>query len=282
MTSHSPRIVLGYDGSPDAEAALAWAAATADAQKLPVDVVIVATQLDPLIGRYRAQDDRTAEGRRDAALQRLEDLDVAESTVELSRGPVVPELIRAGSGASMLVVGSTGHGLATGTLTGSVSQHIARHADCPVVVVRPQRSLHARRIIVGVDGSAESGRALHFACERALSTGESITAIHGYTSLSTRMLNLDPAGTGSIARRIAEADTFVADICTDLAIEYPGVEIQPEAIPVRGGQVLVDASAAASLVVVGTRGRDAFAELLLGSTSQHVLHHAQCPVALVR
>lgn len=282
MTTHSPRIVVGYDGSTDAEAALAWAAATAQVQKMPVDVVIVATQLDPLIGRYRAQDDQAAAQRRDAALECLDGLDVAESSVEICHGPPVPELIRASTDASMLVVGSTGHGLTTGTLAGSVSQHVARHAGCPVVVVRPQRSPHARRIVVGVDGSAESGRALQFACERALSTGESITAIHGYTSLSTRMLNLDPAGTGSIARRIAEAGTFVADICADLALEYPGVEIQPEAIPVRAGQVLVDASAAASLVVVGTRGRDAFAELLLGSVSQYVLHHAQCPVAVVR
>lgn len=282
MTTHSPRIVVGYDGSADAEAALAWTAETARAQKQPVDVVIVALPTDPGARQRRAHDDDAAKQRGEAALQRLEELDVAESTVEICHGPVVPELIRASAGATMLVVGSTGHGLTTGTLTGSVSQHVARHADCPVVAVRPQRSPHARRIIVGIDGSAESEKALHFACERALSTGESITAIHGYTSLSTRMLNLDPSGTGSIARRIAVADTFVADICARLAIEYPGVEIQPEAIPVRAGQVLVDASAAAALVVVGTRGRDAFAELLLGSVSQHLLHYAQCPVAVVR
>lgn len=282
MTTHSPHIVVGYDGSADAEAALAWAAATAHIQKLPVDVVIVATQMDPLIGRDRAQDDQAAAQRRDAALQRLEDLDVAESTVELCRGPVIPELIRASDGASMLVVGSAGHGLAAGTLTGSVSQHVARHARCPVVVVRPQRSPHTRRIIVGVDGSAESGRAFQFACERALSTGESIAAIHGYTSLSTRMMNIDPAGTGSVARTIEAADRFVAEICAKFATDYPGVEIEPEAIAVRAGQVLVDASAAASLVVVGSRGRDAFAELLLGSVSQRVLHHGACPVAIVR
>lgn len=282
MTTHTPRIVVGYDGSADAETALTWAAATAGEQKLPVDVVVVATQMDPIVGEYRAHEDEAAEERRRSALQRLEELDVAESRVEVCHGPVVPELIRASAGASMLVVGSTGHGLTTGTLTGSVSQHVARHADCAVVVVRPQRSPHARRIVVGVDGSAESGRALRFACERALATGESVTAVHGYTSLSTRMLNLDPAGTGSVARRVALANTFVADICSDLTLTYPGIEIEPEAIAVRPDHVLVDASGAASLVVVGTRGRDAFAELLLGSVSQYVLHHAQCPVAVVR
>ena len=46
--------------------------------------------------------------------------------------------------------------------------------------------------------------------------------------------------------------------------------------------MFVDASRAASLVVVGSRGRDAFSEMLLGSVSQHVLGHAQCPVAIVR
>lgn len=282
MAENSPRIVVGYDGSADAEAALAWTAATALAQKQAVEVVIVATQMDPVVGQYRAHNDQAVEAWRISALRRLGELDVADGTVEIRRGPVVPELIRASVGAAMIVVGSTGHGLATGTLTGSVSQHVARHAECPVVAVRPQRSPHARRIVVGVDGSEESAKALRFACERALSTGESVTGIHGYASLSTRMLTLDAADTGPVAQRIAEADRFVRDICDDLATEYPGVEIEPEAIAVRPGQVLVDASAGASLVVVGSRGRDAFTELLLGSVSQHVLHHATCPVAIVR
>lgn len=282
MADNTSRIVVGFDGSTDAEAALVWASETARALEQRVQVVIVAPPAELSTGHFRAPEHEEVEAWRDSALRRLDELAVGGSSVESRRGPVVPTLIEAAEGASMIAVGSAGHGLVNGTMTGSVSQHIARHAECPVVVVRPQRSPHARRIVVGVDGSAESDRALHFACERAQRTGESVSGIHGYTSLSTRMMNLDPAGTGSVARRIEEAERFVTDICAAVADKYPGVEIEPEAIAVRPAQVLVDASAVASLVVVGSRGRDAFAGLLLGSVSQHVLHHAECPVAIVR
>jgi nucleotide-binding universal stress UspA family protein len=53
-------------------------------------------------------------------------------------------------------------------------------------------------------------------------------------------------------------------------------------VPAPADRLLVDLSAASSLVVVGSRGRDAFADLLLGSVAQRVLQAAHCPVAVVR
>lgn len=278
--SNSPRIVVGYDGSADAEAALAWGVETALAQDNVVEVVIVTTPGEA--AHRRVEDAPPEEAPRISALKRLAELGAADSSVVARRGPVVPELLEASEGAAMLVVGSAGHGLATGTLTGSVSQHLARHAGCPVVVVRPQRSPHARRIMVGVDGSVESERALRFACERSRRTGENVVGVHGYHSPTTRMLALDPAATGEVARTITAAERVAAELCAEVAKDYPGIEIEPEAIAVRPGPLLVSVSATASLVVVGSRGRDAFAGLLLGSVSHHVLHHAACPVAIVR
>ena len=72
--------------------------------------------------------------------------------------------------AEMLIVGSRGHGWTAQTF--SVSQHLVRHAPCPVVVVRPPASPDADRIIVGLDGSEESIAALRFACHRACLTNE--------------------------------------------------------------------------------------------------------------
>jgi len=282
MAEHSPRIVVGYDASPDAELALAWAAESARTHQQPVDVVIVGTHMDSVIGHFRETSDRSVEQWRTSAFERLKELEVVHGGVEVRRGPVVPELLRAAERAEMLVVGSRGHGLATGSLTGSVSQHAARHAACPVVVVRPRRSTRSHRIVVGVDGSVEAAKAIRFACDRASTTGEHVVAVHGYHAFNSSWVGLDVAFSQVVLRRMESAERFLAESLAGFASEFPGVEIVPQAIPVPAAPLLVDCSAAASLVVVGSRGRDAFVDLLLGSVSQHVLQHAECPVAVVR
>ena len=183
--------------------------------------------------------------------------------------------------ASLLVVGSRGHGQVAGLVAGSVSQHLARHAPCPVVVARPVSHPAAVRIVVGHDGSEGSAAALEFACRRAEFTGEEVVVINGWR---------DGGATGTTRRevpeefmdRIAEHERMLAEAIAGVRGEHPGVKIEPEAIPVVAWRALADASAAATLLVVGSRGRGAFSGMLLGSVSQQVLHHAQCPVAVVR
>ena len=63
---------------------------------------------------------------------------------------------------------------------------------------------------------------------------------------------------------------------------YPDVALTARAVPEEAPLLLAHESGSASLLVVGSRGRDAFADLLLGSTSQDALFHARCPVAVVR
>ena len=66
------------------------------------------------------------------------------------------------------------------------------------------------------------------------------------------------------------------------AERYPNVVVHRELVRNRPGHALVERSAAAQLVVVGARGRGGFTGLLLGSVSQTLIHHAACPVAVVR
>jgi len=109
-----------------------------------------------------------------------------------------------------------------------------------------------------------------------------VSAIYGFWSPVDHVLTFDLAQSDLADRHQREAEQLVAEACAAARSAYPDVDVEPEAIPVRPGPVLVDASAAASLVVVGSRGRGAFTGLLLGSVSQHVLHHALCDVAVVR
>jgi nucleotide-binding universal stress UspA family protein len=102
------------------------------------------------------------------------------------------------------------------------------------------------------------------------------------SSFLTGAVHADP---GLPARDTASreaAEHLLAVATAEVRAEHPDVDLTELAVPAPAGRLLVDLSATATLVVVGSRGRDAFAELLLGSVAQHVLQDAHCPVAVVR
>jgi nucleotide-binding universal stress UspA family protein len=200
---------------------------------------------------------------------------------EWHSGHVVPILLREAIGASMLVVGSQGHGWAAETVRGSVSQHLARHAPCPVVVIRAATRPKAARIVVGVDGSAESREALEFACHRASLTQESVVALHAW---KPGRVAVDGRGQlpSKLGRRSQAAEAALAGYVAGLQLAHPDVALETDRMALPAALALTQASAAASLVVTGSRGRGVFSGLLLGSVSHHLLHRAHCPVAVVR
>lgn len=270
-------ILLAYDGSPDAERALDWVAIEASATGTPVRVVMVEdVQAAAPSGVTTSTARRTLERAREA----LAEIGVTAVTLEHRVGRVVIELLESADSASMVVLGSQGHGPAGEMFLGSVSQHVARHASCPVVVVRRQRASDARRIVVGIDGSPGSSAALAYACQRAERTGEAVAAIHGWRvhASSTDVWSTVP-------RTLQEEDErrlLLAESVAGVREDHPDVTVELEAVAVDAATCLVDASASASLLVVGARGLGFVGGLLLGSVSQAVLHHATCPVAVVR
>lgn len=277
MDKNTRGIVVGYDGSADADAALRWAADTAALEDLPLRAVMV-DQVDasPWGGVYWEPD---------VGVVAQADLIIEKAGVrgssELVTGHVVPVLIEAASDASLLVVGSQGHGRGGEILLGSVSQHLARQAKCPVVVVRQPAHPSADRIVVGVDGSGESAGALEFACRRAELTGEVVVAVHGWKA-GNLLVGRDGQLPHDIGQKIEEKEVLLAESVAGVRAAHPDVTLVQEAIPVPAGQALVDASSNASLVVTGSRGRGAFAGMLLGSVSHDLVHRARCPVAIVR
>ncbi len=133
------------------------------------------------------------------------------------------------------------------------------------------------RIVVGVDGSAASIEALRWAVTQAELTGATVQAIATWQA---------PDQNG-IAFYTADLDWFdLTKRTLDVAIKEAGVGDHPgvDAVVMQGtpAHVLVEASRAAQLLVVGTRGHGGFAGLLLGSTSTYVIAHAACPVLVVR
>lgn len=272
--THTRRILVAYDGSADAELALRWAAEEARATGRGLHVVTVD---DAITSPWGAEVAHRGEDVLAGVEERLADLDVE---LETRVGHVTGELLRASVSDDLLVVGSRGHGRAEDLLIGSVSQHLARHAPCPVVVVRPTHDTDARRIVVGVDGSATSSAALEQACRRAERTGETVVALHAWRTHapSTDVWNSEPRAQEGLAHR----QVLLAESVAGMRVDHPDVVIEQEAVPVAPVRCLVDASRGASLLVVGSHGLGFFGGLLLGSVSQAVLQRAECPVAVVR
>jgi nucleotide-binding universal stress UspA family protein len=275
MTTRAGEIVVGYDGSGDSELALAWADELAAEQSRPLRVLISevdATQVLEATGDWHAA--KMAELQAQAR-ERLAGARSQRSVVELASLPPTQALIEASSRAVTVVVGARGHGLVSGVVLGSVSQHVSRHSSCPVVVVRAPYHPDADRIVVGVDGSTGSRKALEFAFDHASRKGAAVTAVHAWRNARGR-------GGEGLVEEINAAERILSEALAGFSDRYPDVKVTTEAIPMAPQRVLADASHAASLVVVGSRGLGAFAGLLLGSVSQSVLHHAQCTVAVVR
>lgn len=282
MNISSRSIFVGYDGSADSDYALSWAEEMARRTQRPLHVLI--SEVDPTHVFEMTRDWHVARMARIEAdaRDRLKESKAPTVSVTVVKDPPVTALIDASSQASLVVVGARGHGLLSGVLLGSVSQHVSRHAACPVVVVRQARH-SSDRVVVGVDGSSGSSAALEFASEHASRTGSTLTVIHAWRNLSRERGPLMGAPfEGQFNEEVNAAERVLSEAVAGLRERYPDVHVETEAIPVTPSRCLADASAAASLLVVGSRGRGAFAGMLLGSTSQSVLHHAQCSVAVVR
>ena len=278
MDDNTGTILVGYDGSPDADLAIEWAAHTALLEGVPVHVAVV-EDLGALPGVAWWPEDYWPEVE-ERARQALTKAGIEDSTITLRRGALVPTLTALAHDASLLVLGSRGHNRAGEFFVGSVSQHLARHAPCPVVVVRPTEG-PAHRIVVGLDGSAGSEAALDFACRRARVTGEKVSAVR---AARTRPVHLDGKGrlSDALGAFLADQEQQLSRSVAAAATENPDIELEPEFIALSPADALVGTSRHASLLVVGSRGLNAFSGMLLGSVSHEVLHRAHCPVAVVR
>ena len=136
------------------------------------------------------------------------------------------------------------------------------------------------RVIVGVDGSPHADRALSWGCRRAESCGDVVRAVCAW-SLSASGEDWTPQpGVKPEGQRYAEQ--ILREAVERARIDHPAVNVETAVVEGNPGQVLVDMSADADLLVVGSRGRNEVSGLLLGSVSQHSVHHAHCPVTVVR
>jgi nucleotide-binding universal stress UspA family protein len=135
------------------------------------------------------------------------------------------------------------------------------------------------RVVVGVDGSASSLRALRWAADQARRTGNRLVVVTTWEFPTTYGWvppyppDFDPGGD---ARRLLQ-EAVASELGDD-----PGVEVELVVEEGHAAPVLVQQAKDATLLVVGSRGHGGFAGMLLGSVSEHCVHHAACPVIVIR
>lgn len=294
------RIVVGVDGSQASRRGLALALDVAERRGGRVDAVLVhhrpAFFDAPLPGVAPGQHAEAAALVAKTAQATLDEVvDAAlrgrSTTVVVERlsveGAVAHTLIETARGADLLVVGSRGRGGFPGLLLGSVSQHAVTHAPCPVIVVprdwTPSTSPERPRVVVGVDGSPGGRTALRWAASEARGRGAQLHAVAVFMPPVAawgfgEVAYAPPVGIDEIrAATTTRLDEQLAEVAAD-----EDLPVHREVVQGPPAHRLLQVSEGADLLVVGTRGHGGVGGLLLGSVGQQCVHHAVCPVAVVR
>lgn len=281
-------IVVGVDGSANAADALRWGADFAARRGTSVRAVLAWDTLDQRYAdrKRRFQSDygqADAEAALDVYVTDALGVDRAVPVTKLAVvGTPAQVLLDMATSASMLVVGARGFGHLRAAVLGSVSLSCAQLAPCPLAIVRDLdhvESVLPRRIVVGVDGSASSRRALDWALDEARASGAEIDVVHAwhpsYVAAQPYALTLE-----GIDQMERGARTVLDSALASADTHGLSGPLEPILVEGSASQRLLETAKGADLVVVGSRGFGGFSGLLLGSVSQQLAHHADCPVVI--
>jgi nucleotide-binding universal stress UspA family protein len=280
------KIVVGVDGSDPSRAALRYAAAEAHRRGGALRV-LTAYDINWAAGRFGgiAELEQVVRNRyRDLVAKAVADAQSIHPDLPVTGDALLGDpariLLDAADTATLLVVGHRGHGGFASLLLGSVSQRVATHAKCPVVVVRGTVDPAAGPVIVGVDDTPAANHALAAAFEEAAQRGCPLVAVRAYpTPLPIWTVGVPPLAYDTEAVKRETARDLESTL-VGWREKYPTVPVETLVDPGSAARALVDVSGKAGLVVVGSRGHIAVVGALVGSVGLQLLHHAHCPVLI--
>ncbi|WP_151484100.1 universal stress protein [Streptomyces albicerus] len=285
-------VVVGVDGSPSALAAVD--AATREASLCGAELRVVhaflwpamhappgSSPLGPPTGALYETVERIVADAVDRGRSQAAGLHVSHAVIAGEASTVLCAQSRT---AQLIVLGHRGSGGFAELLLGSTAVHLSAHAHCPVMVVRG-RPDPAGPVLVAVDGSPQGQPAIAFGFSEAALRGTDLIALHAWstwTDHGEHALGHPVELVGDVDRLRQEEEQALTEALSGHRDQYPGVTVRPHLVRGRTRPALIEASKGAQLMVVGARGHGGFTGLLLGSVSQAALHHAHCPVTVVR
>jgi nucleotide-binding universal stress UspA family protein len=256
-------IVVGTDGSNHADIAVEWAADEAVRHLRPLHIVHAAEHYDIPAERVLTEAMTRAEKNRP---------ELAVTGEMIIESPAYAMRVAARR-AFEIVVGHRGYGGFDGMLLGSTGLRAAGHADGPVIVVRGEATERYREVVVGVDGPADA--ALRYAFCAAAARGAWLRAVHTWLPPQRGYPVAMDRASGAAAERLAE-------VLAAWRERYPDVRVIEQAPSGHAISELAERSALADLLVVGSRAAMGPHGLFLGPVACGAIHHARCPVAVVR
>jgi nucleotide-binding universal stress UspA family protein len=196
--------------------------------------------------------------------------------VTVERGAVAGTIMKfAQRGATLLSIGSRGLDALDRFMLGSVSNHAIHHAPCSVLVVK-ERPRPVRHVVLAIDGSAASDKALRFLMRQINPTPDAperepvlVTVVHAMPYL--KYPEVREAGKRLMQRYGDKLASSGFQIREALRLGKPADEI-----------LTVAKQEKADLIVTGAKGLGAIRRVLLGSVSTRVVQHAHCGVLVVR
>jgi nucleotide-binding universal stress UspA family protein len=280
-------IVVGVDGSSGSLRALRWALAREDRFGATQPVMVWEYPLwssASLMAGAGAMPpaEQMQDAASEAAIATLEaEAPELVDRVVVREGSTATVLLEQAEEASLLVVGSRGHGALMSALMHSVGASCAAHTPVPLVVV-PDDTDHApggETILVGIDGSENSDEALAWALSYA-GPGDTITAVGvwGIPAVTGfEQVVLEPEAIESGTRDMV--DDAVARVCARVGADSDHVSIE-----IRQGDsrsVLRSMSEDADVLVLGARGAAGIAHWLFGSVTTSLVHRPICPTVVI-
>ncbi|AZP15470.1 universal stress protein [Streptomyces aquilus] len=283
-------LVVGVDGSESSLLAVDWAADEAARHGLPLRLVYASLweryegalpSTSPDRPSEQVMADNIVAGAAERAGRRNPEVKVS---TEVIADEAADALLREGYGASALVTGNRGRGELQGLLLGSVGLTVAARAHCPVIVVRGDRAGREgthERILLGAGEPATSGEAVRFAFREAEARRCTLDVVRAWRCPEHETADHPLLAGHTVHEHSEQASALLDAVLHDAAADHPGVPVRRATVEGPARKVLLNRSAAADLVIIGARRRTGHFGLQLGRVGHTLLHHADCPVAIV-